>query len=240
MRLKEIEARLAQIRNELNTRAAELTAEEITALETEVTDLQEERTQILEQAERRNNLLARIAAGESIDDGQGGEGAAPRVLRNFSGAAGEGDDGDKYGSMEYRKAFMRYVCRGAAIPAEYRADAVSSTTDVGATIPTTVLNQIVQKLESTGMILALVTRTAYKGGVAIPVSTVKPTATWVAEGKGSDKQKFTATKDGMITFAYHKLRCAVAADKATLQGGDIDGSALRPGRNYAAGRGLAA
>lgn len=110
MRLKEIEARLAQIRNELNTRAAELTAEEITALETEVTDLQEERTQILEQAERRNNLLARIAAGESIDDGQGGEGAAPRVLRNFSGAAGEGDDGDKYGSMEYRKAFMRYVC----------------------------------------------------------------------------------------------------------------------------------
>lgn len=81
MRLKEIEARLAQIRNELNTRAAELTAEEITALETEVTDLQEERTQILEQAERRNNLLARIAAGESIDDGQGGEGAAPRVLR---------------------------------------------------------------------------------------------------------------------------------------------------------------
>lgn len=150
MRLKEIEARLAQIRNELNTRAAELTAEEITALETEVTDLQEERTRILEQAERRNNLLARIAAGESIDDGQGGEGAAPRVLRNFSGAAGEGDDDDKYGSMEYRKAFMRYVCRGAAIPAEYRADAVSSTTDVGATIPTTVLNQIVQKLESTG------------------------------------------------------------------------------------------
>lgn len=34
-----------------------MTAEEITALETEVTDLQEERTQILEQAERRNNLL---------------------------------------------------------------------------------------------------------------------------------------------------------------------------------------
>ena len=210
MRLKEIEARLAQIRNELNTRAAELTAEEITALETEVTDLQEERTQIVEQAERRNKLLARIAAGEPIDDGVEGEGTTPTVLRNFKGAAGEGDDGDKYGSMEYRKAFMRYVCRGAAIPTEYRADAVSSTTDVGATIPTTVLNQIVQKLESTGMILALVTRTAYKGGVAIPVSTVKPTATWVAEGKGSDKQKFTAAKDGMITFAYHKLRCAVA------------------------------
>lgn len=72
------------------------------------------------------------------------------------------------------------------------------------------LNQIVEKLESTGMILTLVTRTAYKGGVAIPVSTVKPVATWVSEGKGSDKQNKDIKKDGMITFAYHKLRCAVA------------------------------
>lgn len=207
--LKEIEARLAQIKNELNTRAAELTDEEITALEEEVTGLQEQRQKLLDSAEKRKKLLEKIANGEAVDDGTGGDGTAPTVLRNFKGANGEGD-GDKYNSMDYRKAFMQYVCRGTAIPAEYRADAVSTTTDVGATIPTTVLNQIVQKLESTGMILALVTRTAYKGGVSIPVSTVKPTATWVNEGKGSDKQKHDIKKEGMITFAYHKLRCAVA------------------------------
>lgn len=210
MRLKEIEERLAAIKNELTTRAAELKEEEITALENEVTALQEERAAIKAAAEKRSALLARIAAGESVGDGEGDGSGQQRVLRNFKGAAGEGDNDDKYGSMEYRKAFMKYVCRGEALPKEYRADAVSKSTDVGAVIPTTVLNQIVEKLESTGMILALVTRTAYKGGVAIPVSTVKPTATWVAEGKGSDKQKSTATKDGMITFAYHKLRCAVA------------------------------
>ena len=212
MRLKEIETRLAQIRGELTTRAAELKDEEIAALESEVTALQEERAAIIAAAERRNSLLARIAAGETVGDEAGdGNGAAPTVLRNFAGAAGEGqDNGDKYGSMEYRKAFMQYVCRGEALPKEYRADAVSKTTDVGAVIPTTVLNQIVEKLESTGMILALVTRTAYKGGVSIPVSTVKPTATWVNEGKGSDKQNKDIKKDGMITFAYHKLRCAVA------------------------------
>lgn len=209
--LKEIEARLAQIKNELNTRAAELTDEEITALEREVDDLQEQRTKLLDAAEKRKKLLGKIAAGEPVDEGEGGDGTAPTVLRNFKGANGEGDgDGDKHNSMAYRKAFMQYVCRGTAIPKEYRADAVSTTTDVGAAIPTTVLNQIVQKLESTGMILALVTRTAYKGGVAIPVSTVKPTATWVNEGTGSDKQKHDIKKDGMITFAYHKLRCAVA------------------------------
>lgn len=209
--LKEIEARLAQIKNELNTRAAELTDEEITKFETEVGELQEQRQKLLDSAEKRKKLLAKIANGETVDDGAEGDGTAPTVLRNFKGANGEGDgDGDKYNSMAYRKAFMQYVCRGTAIPAEYRADAVSKTTDVGATIPTTVLNQIVQRLESTGMILALVTRTAYKGGVSIPVSTVKPTATWVNEGAGSEKQKHDIKKEGMITFAYHKLRCAVA------------------------------
>lgn len=210
MRLKEIEARLAQIKQELTTRAAELKEDEITALEAEVTALQEERAAIVAAAEKRTALLARIANGEPVGDD--GDGTEPTVLRNFKGAGGEGgnEPQDKYGSMAYRKAFMQYVCRGVAIPAEYRADAVSTTTDVGATIPTTVLNQIVEKLESTGMILALVTRTAYKGGVSIPVSTVKPTATWVNEGAGSDKQKKNIAKDGMITFAYHKLRCAVA------------------------------
>lgn len=164
--LKEIEERLSQIRNELNTRAAQLTDEEITALETEVTELTEQRAAALETAEKRKKLLERIADGAAVDgDGGSGEGAAPTVLRNFKGADGAVDgDGDKYGSMKYRKAFMQYVCRGTALPQEYRADAVSNTTDVGATIPTTVLNQIVEKLESTGMILALVTRTAYKGG----------------------------------------------------------------------------
>lgn len=71
-----------------------------------------------------------------------------------------------------------------------------------------VLNQIITKLESVGSILAKVTRTAYKGGVTIPKSTVKPVATWTAQGKGSDKQKQDTS--GTVTFAYHKLRCAVA------------------------------
>ena len=82
MRLKEIEERLAQIKAELTTRAAELKEEEITALEKEVTALQEERAAITAAAEKRSALLARIAAGENVDDGNGGEGQQ-RVLRNF-------------------------------------------------------------------------------------------------------------------------------------------------------------
>lgn len=204
-RRKEIEARLAQIKTELETRAAELTAEELAALEKEVGELQTERAAIDAAVEKRNALLATIAAGEQVD------GAEPTVLRAFD--KDKDDKGeDKYGTMAYRKAFMEYVTRGAAIPAEYRENQNTKTTDVGAVVPTTILDKIVSKMESVGGIYALVTKTGYKGGVSIPKQTLKPVATWVAEGSGSDKQKYTGEN---ITFAYHKLRCAVSVSFET-------------------------
>lgn len=210
MRLKEIELRLATIKKDVEERGAQITAEELAKYEKEVKKLQEERKAIIAQQEQRTSLLTALAAGE-VPDGHGGV-TAPTVLRNIKPADGSGAEQraavNKYETMEYRRAFMDYVTRGTAIPVEYRQDAVSATTDVGAAIPTTVLNQIITKLESVGNILAKVTRTAYKGGVTIPKSTVKPTATWTAQGKGSDKQKQDTS--GTVTFAYHKLRCAVA------------------------------
>ena len=120
---------------------------------------------------------------------------------------------DMYASMEYRKAFMNHVIKGEALPAKFlNSDANTKTTDIPAVIPTTVMERIVEKMESTGMILPLVTRTAYKGGVKIPTSTVKPVASWVAEGAGSDKQKKTT---GSIDFAYNKLRCAISVSLET-------------------------
>lgn len=111
-------------------------------------------------------------------------------------------------STEYRTAFMRNVLAGEAIPEKFRnADANTKTTDIPTVIPTTIMQRIVEKLESHGEILSLVTKTSYKGGLQIPTSSSKPTATWVSEGSGSDKQK-KAT--GSITFSYYKLRCAIS------------------------------
>lgn len=197
MNLKEIEARIAEIKNELETRGAELSVEESNKLVDEAEQLNEQRKALVDAAEKRNAALANIAAGE---------GKTVRTFAAPNGAAA-GEDEDKYASMAYRKAFMQYVTRGTAIPAEYRGDANTKTSDVGNVIPTTVVDQIISKLENVGGILALVTKTAYKGGVAIPKNSVKPVATWVAEGAGSDKQKLAV---GSVTFAYHKLRCAVS------------------------------
>lgn len=123
------------------------------------------------------------------------------------------NDDELTNSTEYRKAFMNYVTKGIAMPGEFQnVDSNTKTTDVGVVIPETVLAKIIEKLESTGMILPLITRTSIKGGVEVPISTVKPVATWVAEGQGSDKQKKTT---GNISFAYHKLRCAVSVSFET-------------------------
>lgn len=134
------------------------------------------------------------------------------VVDTFEGEV-VADHTDMFGSTEYRKAFMNSVVKGVAIPEKFcNADANTKTTDVGAVIPTTVMEKIIEKLEATGMILPLVTRTAYKGGLSIPTSSVKPVATWVAEGATSEKQKKTT---GSITFTYHKLRCAISVSLET-------------------------
>ena len=114
---------------------------------------------------------------------------------------------NKFASAEYRKAFYEYVKTGA-MPAEFRDNAYSTTatTSAGYAIPEQTMNIIVEKLSNNGMILPTVTRTAYQAGVAIPISTVKPKATWVAERATSDIQE---KKIGRVTFGAYKLRCAV-------------------------------
>lgn len=141
---------------------------------------------------------------------------APVAMSMFEGQplAGDGFVGENlYGSKEYRTAFMNNVLHGTQIPQKFsNANATTKTTDVGAIIPTTIMEKVVEKMESTGMILPLVTRTSYKSGVSVPKATVKPVATWVAEGFTSDIQKKPL---GSVTFSHYKLRCAVASTLET-------------------------
>lgn len=118
---------------------------------------------------------------------------------------------DRYDTTEYRSAFMDYVTRGVRSDAlEFRADSTTGVGDIGAVIPTTILNKIVEKMKDYGMIWSRVTKTSMQGGVEIPISNAKPTATWVNAGTMSDKQKKVV--NGNISFSYHKLQCRVAVE----------------------------
>lgn len=57
MRIKEIEARLAAIKQEIEQRGDAMTAAEIDALEQETTQLTEERAGLIAAAEKRNGIL---------------------------------------------------------------------------------------------------------------------------------------------------------------------------------------
>ena len=120
---------------------------------------------------------------------------------------------DIYDTVEYRQAFMNYVVNGTKIPQEYRANQNTLTTDIGAVIPPTTMNKIIEKMESVGMVLPLVTNTSFKSGLAIPTSNVVPVATWVNEGQGSDRQKQAPV--GNVTFSHFKLQCRVSVSLET-------------------------
>lgn len=154
------------------------------------------------QVEKRAAALAAVAGGAgSVVSAQG-------ALQTRKEDTDEVEDVKN--SVEYRKAFMQYVCRGkmSDILREQRDNANTLTTDVSAVIPPVLVDQILEKAESYGMILPLVTKTNYPAGMQIPVASLKPVATWVAEGATSDKQKYEAKTT--IAFTHFKLRCEVS------------------------------
>ena len=120
-------------------------------------------------------------------------------------------DEDKTNTKEYRTAFMHFACRGVPVPKELRADAVTTTTDASAVIPTTLLHEIIKETKVYGEIYAKVRHLNVQGGVQIPVLSLKPTATWITANTGaseSDKQKLQAKES--ISFNYYGLECKVA------------------------------
>lgn len=156
-------------------------------------------------AELRGLQARAVAAGAGVMAAT----QAVNAAQQRAAAAGNAEE-DPKDSLEYRMAFMDYIMRGkqSDLIVQHRQDANTLTSDVSAVIPPILVNKIIEKAETYGMILPLVTKTNYPAGIEIPVATLKPVATWVNEGAGSDKQKYQATEK--LTFTHHKLRCEVS------------------------------
>lgn len=155
------------------------------------------------EAKAQANLRALSAAPKPVPGVMGGANSV-----NLSGTAApeDIDKTDIYASTEYRMAFMNAMRTGTAVKMS-NSDSVTVTGDVSAIIPTTIVRRIIEKMEITGKIWSRITKTSYTGGVAVPVSTLKPTATWTTERGTADAQKKTVST---ITFSAFKLICKVA------------------------------
>lgn len=153
--------------------------------------------------------------GESRSEGPvGGFNPIATYSQNNTGVENRSTDEDMFGTIEYRQAFRNYVVNGTPIPEEYRnveerADLLTTVGDLGAVIPTTIMNRVIEDLTIEGKILNRVTQTSYQGGVSIPISEVMPEATWLAdENTVSDEQK--AKMEAKVQFGYHVLEAKVA------------------------------
>lgn len=148
---------------------------------------------------------------EALEQAQGsGEFNPINTFRNLGNINNNDDDEDMYSSMEYRKAFKDYILKGTPIPEKFaskRAAGVTLAEDIGAVIPTTILNKIIEDITEEGEIFSRVTKTSYPAGVQIPISEVNITASWINDGAVSGEQK--AKMDANILFAYNMLEARV-------------------------------
>lgn len=130
------------------------------------------------------------------------------IIGAYSMGGQEKKSAGRYDTEEYRKAFMEFACRNVPMPEEYRADAVTTTGDAGAVIPTTILNEIISELKSYGNLYAKVRKLNIQGGVKIPILSLKPEAKWIGETAPSEDQKIAANDS--ISFSYFGLECKIA------------------------------
>lgn len=188
-RLNEIKERKLEIRSLLekdqNANLEEL-GKELETLETEERSIDE-----------------RIKMAERINSGSSNE------FRHLETPGNEDEKRkiNKYATMEYRKVFMSF-CQTGNLASEYRSDEFASTADVGAIIPETIMNEVIKKLTSYGQIYNRVRKINIKGGVNVPILSLKPTATWIDENGVSDRKK--ASVNSKVQFSYFGLECRIA------------------------------
>ena len=152
MRIKEIEARLAAIKKEIEERGDAMKAEEIDALEKETKELTEERAGLIAAAEKRNGILDNIAKGAGI------------VSRTFEQKQDNADPDDPFGTPEYRSAWLKNLRRLPLTDAEKRAYANASGTGAEV-VPTQTANEIISKVKKLAPMLNEVTLLHVKGAV---------------------------------------------------------------------------
>lgn len=207
-------------------RAAEL-KEQIKTAETadEVRALGDTLDNVLEELRAAKEQLAKLDDdGNGDGEGEGGnadggnddgndDGQRANIPKNAQlrgsfkiGAAAKSESKDMYDTEEYRTAFMEHVCRNVPIPPQYRA--TTTTGDAAAVIPTTILNEIIQKIDSYGNIFAKVRKLSMQGGISIPILSLKPEASWIGETTPSQDKKIQANTS--ITFSYFGLECKIS------------------------------
>lgn len=213
--IKKAEARAKELRKQIEDSQD---ANEVRALGKTLQTVMDELADAKEQLEKLDEDGGEGGNGGQAGSEPGGEERGGNPMHEFRGtgrvvgmSAQRQDDQDPTNSVQYRTAFMNFVCRNTPIPVELRADATTMTSDTSAMIPTTLLHEIIREVKTYGEIYSKVRHLNVQGGVEIPVMSLLPKATWITANTAtseSDKQKLQA--NDKIVFNYYGLECKLS------------------------------
>lgn len=112
-------------------------------------------------------------------------------------------------TMEYRNAFKAYVQNGTPIPENMRNGDAINTSDSGAAIPLTIMNEVINTVRKRyGNLYAKVRKMSVAGGVEFPIGALQASFKWIKEDTVSPRQDIGAL--GKISFSYHVAEIRIA------------------------------
>lgn len=120
-------------------------------------------------------------------------------------------DEDMFGSLEYRKAFMQYAQRGIAIPDKFqKRDSGANTSTLGATIPTTLLNEFINEVRLRyGNLYSKVRKLNVAGALKIPIAKLQADFKWISESTVSPRTD-AGTFNDFVEFSYNTAEIRVS------------------------------
>ena len=183
---------------------------DIEDINAEIAETQEELDAILEEERQAELEEEKRAANPVPADATRVNGQIAGVVVGSFGT--EERDSDPYATMEYRKAFMAYAQTGTPIPENLikRDGAPANTDSLGATIPTTVLNEFINEIRKVyGNLYYKVRKLNIKGAVKVPIAELQATFKWITEDTVSPRQDGGKIKD-FVEFSYNMAEIRVS------------------------------
>ena len=210
-------ARIAEIKNQINasqdvnevrslTSEAETLQAELNDAQTRLNEIEAEE-QRAAQAQAENETRANIPANAQLVNGN-----VVGAFTQNNNATQTRENDDPFATMEYRRAFMHYAQTGEPIPARlYQRDGMPTNTDsIGATIPTTTLNEFINEVRLVyGQLFNKVRHLNIQGAVKVPIARLQASFKWITETTVAPRED-GGTINEFVMFEYNMAEIRVS------------------------------
>jgi len=212
-RLNRLIARKTQLTERCNASTDAAEVRELTAkldeANADIEETQDELDEINAEEERQAQLetetRSAVPANAVLVNGQ--------VRGSFTQSQAQStENSDPYSTLEYRQAFMRYAQKGTPIPENLvqRDGMPANTTQLGATIPTTTLNEFINEVRKVyGNLYAKVRKLNIQGAVKVPIAQLQATFKWITEDTVAPRED-GGTINEYVEFSYNMAEIRVS------------------------------